>query len=431
MARDDTLDKEFTELEREIDAKVDSLFVEMEEAGPSQEQEDPWKRLKELFLTLEWEIEESTLLKICAEAEHLQSRFPEGALGTLLGWVAGASRRICGQGAEVDQEGTQLLSDLKDALFKVAEDPFGDPGPVLQPLRARVERFLVGEVEEAPTVTLEAVGGEDLFTQEMERGVEEEEIRPQERLLWREEALSAPAHSLASAQEAVVEAEQVGEGAPDVEPLEQIDRVKAALEECGRRLEGVLTELSDEDPLGVRSAFQTMAQRLADMARSLESVAGSLREQIQTLFSLDLAPRQPEPEPPPEPEGALEEVLFVSVSNRVFGIPLATVRGVFKVPARSVPQVVQLNEITLRDRTVPLVSLWKKLGLGRALYTFPKEEKRILLVASGSGEVGLLVDQVLARQEILVRPAQEEQGAFFKGIVSVEKSALVVDIEAL
>lgn len=432
MARDDILEKELTELEKEIEAKVDSLFVEMdEEAGSAQAQEDPWKRLKELFLTLEWEIEEGTLLKICAEVEHLQSRFPEGALGTLLGWTGETTRRISQQGSEVDQEAIQLLTDLKDALFQVAEDPFGDPQPLLQRLRPKVESFLVGEVEEAPTITLEAAGGEELLMKDLDRTVEEVFGAEEEE----EKFLLEPAMEPAQApQQSVQEQSSVPQGTEETaqlqpEPSEQIDMVKRVLSDCGERLQGVLGELSSEDPFGMKSAFQAMAQRLSHMASSLETVVSSLREQVQTLWSLDLVPRPPEPEA--APEGLLEEVLFVSVSNRVFGIPMSRVLGVFRVPSRSVPQVVQSSQVTLRDKTVALVPLWKKLGLGRALYTFPKEEKRIILVASGSGEMGLLVDQVLARQEILVKPLEQDQGPFFKGLVSVEKSALVVDIEAL
>jgi chemotaxis signal transduction protein len=431
MARDDILEKELSELEKEIEAKVDSLFVEMdEEASSAQAQEDPWKRLKELFLTLEWEIEESTLLKICAEVEHLQSQFPEGALGTLLGWIGETAKKISEQGAEVDQEAIQLLTDLKDSLFQVAEDPFGDPQPILAPLRPRMERFLVGEVEEAPTITLEAAGGEELLMKDLDRTVEEvfgPEEEEEQFLLETEPGPSeSPAASIQderAVQETMEEAVQLKS-----EPSEQIDMVKTALTDCGEKLQGVLKELSSQDPFGMRSAFEAMAQRLGEMASSLETVVNSLREQVQTLWSLDLVPKPPEPQ---ALEGNLEEILFVSVSNRVFGIPMSCVMGVFRVPSRSVSQVVQMSEVTLRDKTVPLVSLWKKLGLGRALYTFPKEEKRIILVASGNGEVGLLVDQVLARQEILVRPVEEDQRPLFKGFVSVEKNALVVDLEAL
>lgn len=431
MARDDILEKELTDLEKEIEAKVDTLFVEMdEEAGSVQAQEDPWKRLKELFLTLEWEIEESTLLKICAEVEHLHSRFPEGALGTLLGWIGETTRKISEQGAEVDQEAIQLLTDLKDSLFQVAEDPFGDPQPILSPLRPRVESFLVGEVEEAPTITLEAAGGEELLMKDLDRTVEEvfgPEEAEEEFLL---EPDVGPTKSPAVIKQDQTAVQETLREDVDLksEPSEQIDGVKTALTYCGEKLQGVLRELSSEDLFGMKSAFEAMAQRLSQMASSLETVVSSLREQVQTLWSLDLVPRPPEPQ---APEGTLEEILFVSVSNRVFGIPMSCVMGVFRVPSRSVSQVVQMSEVTLRDKTVPLVSLWKKLGLGRALYTFPKEEKRIILVSSGSGEVGLLVDQVLARQEILVRPVGDDQRGLFKGLVSVEKNALVVDIEAL
>ncbi len=432
MARDDILEKELTDLEKEIEAKVDSLFVEMdEELVSAQVEQDPWKRLKELFLTLEWEIEEGTLFKICEELENLQSRFPEGALGTLLGWMWETTKKIRGEADDVNQEDIQLLTDLKDSLFKVVEDPFGDPQPLLQSLRPRVESFLVGQVEEAPTITLEAAGGEELLMKDLDRTVEEvfeEEEEREEHIVLEAELEPARVSVVSSPQQAVFG--QTLEETPEekLEPSDKLDVVKVALSDCGEKLQEVLKGLSSEDPFGMKSAFEAMAARLTDMASSLEVVLSSLREQVQTLWSLDLVPKAPEPQ---APEGEVEEVLFVSVSNRVFGIPMSSVEGVFRVPSRSVSQVVQLNEVTLRDKSVPLVSLWKKLGLGRALYTFPKEEKRIILVRSASGEVGLLVDQVLACQEILVRPVDENQRPLFKGLVSVEKNALVIDIESL
>ncbi len=415
MARDDLLDKELSELEKEIEEKVDSLFVEMEEGALAAE-DDPWKYLKELFLTLEWEIDENTLGKIASEAEALQERFPEGATGTLLGWIAQMARKVADDVASVDQRDAQLLMDLKDALFQVVEDPFKDASGLLEGLRPRMERSLVGVEEEAPTITLEsALGGEmekEPWTQGLEAPLKEEEVPPVE---------EAPLKAV--------------EGIPEGERVqtleEQVERIKQSISECAKRFNLLASHLSQEDPLGLKAAFETLSSNLKGLAQSLAEATSALGEQVEALLSLELIPKPKEPESPPEAQARLEEILFVSVSNRIFGIPMESVRGVFRVPYRAVPEVLKLSEVTLRDKKVPLVSLWQKMGVGRALFTLPREEKRILLVDSQRGEVGVLVDRVIARKETVVRPVEEAQLPIVRGAVTVEKTAYVLDCGAL
>jgi chemotaxis signal transduction protein len=484
MARDSSLEKEFSQLEREIEAKVDSLFVEIEEGegAASSAGEDPWKELKEHFLTLEWEIDAEVLGKIATEVKSLQARFPDGAVGTLLGWLAQVTDRVRGQGGEVEQDSMKILHQLKEGLLRVAEDPFQDSDAILNSLRGKVERMLMGEEEEAPTITLDAVkGGVDgLLMEELDRTVEEA-LRPEEDdLLFSEEPeeeisfaedettvmqpVKRETPRMAAEPEApMVETDEqisweapppVEEarplvpsgivplapvGTPAVPTLEEegmgdLERIKRDLSSSGSQLKDMLVALrKTDDPLGLATVLGEVTERFREFSRRLEGLSGILDDQLRELATLELIPKQPEPlvEAPAEPEEAREEVLFMSVSNRVFGIPMASVRGVYRVPGKAVPQLVQMTEIQIQGRNVPLISLWKKLGLGRALYTFPKEEKRVLLVKSGTGEVGLLVDQVLARQEVSLRPVEGGERGLFRGIVTVEKNAYVVDIEAL
>ena len=475
MARDDIMDRELSQLEEEIEAKVDSLFVEMEEgegAGPSAE--DPWRELKEHFLTLEWEIDLGVLEKISQSVQRLRTRYENGSLGLVLGWMAQVAEKIKGCGTEVEKESIALLHQLKDGLMRIVEDPPKDPGMILDPLRGKVNRFLLSEEEEAPTVTVEAIRGEgDFLFDELDRAVEEALVE-EEPLLAEEPVSEAPGEAEGETVEfeglgveETVEPEigaeflkgleeEIEEGigreeaprrevlgvplreavpvsaqeapAPAVEPEEELEGIRRALAESGAHLGRFLDGL-EGDPLGLRAALQGVSERFRDLSQSLGGIVTSLQERIRALEELDLVRRPQEPTPEPQPNR--EEVLFISVSSRIFGIPIGAVRGVFRVPSKAVSQIVQAAEVELKGRTVPLISLWKKLGLGRALYTFPKEEKRVLLVASGTGEVGLLVDQVLARQEVTLRPVEAEQRALFRGMVTVEKGAYVIDIETL
>jgi chemotaxis signal transduction protein len=350
-----------------------------------------------------------------------------------------------------------------------------DPGVVLDPLKGKVDRFLLSEEEEAPTITVEAIRGEgDLLFDELDRAVEEalaeeptlaeeadlvglgdaeqetvilkglgteETVEPEIRADF-SEGMGEEIEEEFGGEEAPREEvprvplrEAVASVAPEApsaagEPEEELERVRGALAESGAQLQRFLDRLQTEgDPLGLRAVVEGVSEKFRQFFQSLGSIVAALQERIRALEDLDLVRRPPEQAP--EQQANREEVLFISVSNRIFGIPLGAVRGIFRVPSKAVSQIVQAAEVELKGRTVPLISLWKKLGLGRALYTFPKEEKRVLLVTSGTGEVGLLVDQVLARQEVTLRPVEAEQRSLFRGMVAVEKGAYVIDIETL
>lgn len=459
MATDDTLDKELSRLEAEIDAKVDSLFVETDEeggAGPAKE-EDPWRGLREHFLALEWEIDPGTLQKVSEEVRRLRAMFPDGALSTLLGWMERITERIQALGADLDQPIMKAFHRVKDALMGVIDDPSRDPRGVVESIKVDVERVLAGE-EEAPTITLEAIEEEEgLLFEEFDRAVEEalipEEVSvqgPSAPLEGRAsevelgelgEALEVPEEELRAGEPGMVLAEAVEEQvvsvpgeAPAAElpgaEVSDLDQVKASMVQASEEFERLVEGLQGGgDPLGLNALFQEALQRVQELSQGLGRISATLRGRIEALQRLELVP--PPPEPVPEPEAPKEEVLFVSVSNRIFGIPLACVRGIFRVPSKAVAQVVQMNEVSLRGRVVPLVSLWRKLGLGRALYTFPKEEKRVLLVSSGTGEMGLLVDRVLAREKVEIKPTEGDERSLFRGVATIEKGAFVVDMEAM
>ncbi len=455
MATDDTLDRELSRLEAEIDAKVDSLFVETAEgegAGAVKE-EDPWRGLREHFLALEWEIDPGTIQRLSEEVRRLRATFPDGALSTLLGWMDRLTERIQALGADLDQPVMKAFHRVKDGLMGVIDDPSRDPRGVVESLKVDVERVLEGE-EEAPTIALEAIEEEEgLLFEEFDKAVEEalgpeevtverpgvaqEEAAPEMELgalVVPEEEVAAGGPEMALAGAGEVEEEAVPEEAPAAGPpgaeVSDLDQVKASMAQAGAEFQRLVEDLRGAgDPLGLNALFQEALRRVQELSQGLGRMVEALQGHIEALQRLELVP--PPPEPVPEPEAPKEEVLFVSVSNRIFGIPLNCVHGIFRVPSKAVSQVVQMNEVSLRGRVVPLVSLWRKLGLGRSLYTFPKEEKRVLLVRAGTGEMGLLVDRVLARDRVAIRPAQGDERSLFRGVASIEKGAFVVDMEAM
>jgi chemotaxis protein histidine kinase CheA len=475
MASDDTLDKRPDQLDQEIDSKVDSLFTEEEGAQPEQaapaSEKDHLKGLKEHFLALEWEIDPGTLDKILLEVKRLRAHYSEGPLALLLGWMEQVAERIRAQGSEVDQDTMKLFHRMRDGFLSLAEDPAQDSEPIVNPLREEVERLFGPVEEEEPTITLEtAAGEEELLFEELDRIMEETPAAEGEPLAEEagvseiagergeipvalqetvedemvevsesvEDTALEAAEEFSWEEEAEIDvveepASEVVRETPDQDiEVDEVETIRAALAEGGGELQRLVEAFQGPDgPMGMTSIFEDAGARMRQFAESLQSTVVSLQRQIQTLQTIEYAPKPREAEPSREPDLGREEILFVSVSNRIFGIPLESVQGIFRVPSDAVPQVLNKNDITLKGKAVPIVPLWRKIGLGKELYTFPKEEKRILLISTGKGELGLLVDRVLAREDIALKPVKDEDRVLFKGLVSVEKWAFVVDPEAL
>jgi chemotaxis protein histidine kinase CheA len=484
MAQDNGRRENHGHLDEEIDAKVDSLFVEGEEQREGGVEDDPWKQLKEHFLTLEWEIDMDVLDKISQEVRVLRNRHSDGPLFTMLGWMDQTVDKIRETGSDVDQDAMKVFLELKDGLLRLAEEPFQDPAPILDPLREKVSSFIEGEEEEIPTITIEEpdeeeeqifaeldravdeaflMEGDEAFAMEetqmempldgedeselyketvVEEGfprhddVDETVLLGAEKTPWTKDE-AAPAEPYQSEETVMADrTSDVGDVEMPVTDTasvtDEFEEIRASLSESAKDLHNRLENFGrGGDPFGLESFSKEISHKILEFSKSIQDAVRLLEERIEVLNRLDLAPPAPAaPEPEDEPVVEREDVLFVSVSDRVIGLPMPSVRGIFRVPSAAMGRIDQSNEVILKGRTVPLVPLRKTLGLAKALYAFPKTEGRVIMVDSPEGDVGLLVDQVLARQDVVLQ-LEDEPKPMFKGRVTVEKAAYVVDIGAL
>jgi len=467
MARDDQIDKELHQLEEEIEAKVDSLFVEMEGALEEKEgsEEDPWKDLREYFYTLEWEIDAETLEKIASEVARLKTRFLEGPFAELLDWLAQVTERIRARASDVDQESMKVFHEIKEGLLKLVDDPKMDPTSILDPLRERVTAYLEA-LEEAPTITVDLAQEEEIFMEELDRAVDDA-IREYEEPGTVERETPAPAFEGPSLEAGLeettvqeesdlrVETEETtgvdqpqepvqptpppleepfegpGIEGPEVASAEEdpLSQARGTMKEGMDRIEAAVREFQElQDPLGLESAIKEAGQKLRSLVDTLLEGLDAIRWGLTSLQDVQIAPPS---EPQEEPEGPAEQdLLFVSVSNRILGIPMDRVRGVYRVPSRVSAQIRRWPTANLAGRVVPLVPLGRKLGLEKLLELAPKQEKRIILVQKDSEEVGLLVDRVVARQVVPMEIGKGESPPIL-GRVRMEKEASVLNVDAL
>jgi len=106
---------------------------------------------------------------------------------------------------------------------------------------------------------------------------------------------------------------------------------------------------------------------------------------------------------------AATEALLVRAGGEVFALPAAVVAGVRRLERPRSLEAPARETVELDGRPVRLVDLARALGLQG---TAPRAGGPVLLVAVGAQGLGLAVDEVLAREDVVVR----RLGAFLDGV---------------
>lgn len=106
---------------------------------------------------------------------------------------------------------------------------------------------------------------------------------------------------------------------------------------------------------------------------------------------------------------AIVSALIIGCQDQRFAIPQLAVRELVRVGAGSEHSVETLNEarvMRLRDRLMPIVDLHEVLGVGDRLNT-EETAAFVVVLDAGGRNVGLVVDNVLDTEEIVVKPLSE------------------------
>lgn len=98
---------------------------------------------------------------------------------------------------------------------------------------------------------------------------------------------------------------------------------------------------------------------------------------------------------------AIIDALLVRVSGHTFAIPLDAVSETTKIPEESISRVNRRDAVTLRGEVVALVHLADILGLPTA----PRPDKPLptVLIAVQDRRLGLVVDELLLRQDVVIK----------------------------
>ncbi|KAA0582291.1 chemotaxis protein CheA [Azospirillum sp. B21] len=99
---------------------------------------------------------------------------------------------------------------------------------------------------------------------------------------------------------------------------------------------------------------------------------------------------------------SITRVVVVEAAGALYGIPVALVGGIQRVPRAAIRAVKRAESVVLRDRVVPLVRLRRLLGQPEDVRV--RESDCVVLAELGDGPVALAVDDVGERADVVLRP---------------------------
>jgi two-component system, chemotaxis family, sensor kinase CheA len=102
---------------------------------------------------------------------------------------------------------------------------------------------------------------------------------------------------------------------------------------------------------------------------------------------------------------AIIPALLVRLADDTFTIPLATVEETIRIHRDEVATIEGVEVFYLRDATIPLIRLRQVLIMDGAEQDRP--ELFVVVVNTGVKQVGLVVDELRAQQEVVIKPIED------------------------
>ncbi len=129
---------------------------------------------------------------------------------------------------------------------------------------------------------------------------------------------------------------------------------------------------------------------------------------------------------------AIIKAMLVKSYGEIYAIPIETIRENLYINSKEVKTVQNQEVISLRQEVLPLISLQERLTGQSAAR---QEEIPVVVVAVGDKKLGLIVDELLGQQEIVIKSLSKVLGDL-KGIAGATvlgsgKVALILNISTL
>ncbi|MCW5205755.1 chemotaxis protein CheW [Desulfobulbus sp. F5] len=130
---------------------------------------------------------------------------------------------------------------------------------------------------------------------------------------------------------------------------------------------------------------------------------------------------------------AIIQALMVRVGKEKFTIPLTSVEETLRIFRHEISQIEGVDVIYIRDTTMPIFQLGRIYSIDRSQ---EEEDKMfVVVVSTGTQEVGLVVDELLGQEEVVIKPLADylRSGSGFGGatILGDGGISLILDIPEL
>ena len=108
---------------------------------------------------------------------------------------------------------------------------------------------------------------------------------------------------------------------------------------------------------------------------------------------------------------SVNRVMMFEVNEQMFGVSMDSVVETVKVKASDVQLIKNHPVLVLREKLVPLHCLREKLGF-RPKIKAKDEEQSILVVNTGNGEFGLIIDKFHEGIDVIQKPLEGVMAGF-------------------
>ena len=126
---------------------------------------------------------------------------------------------------------------------------------------------------------------------------------------------------------------------------------------------------------------------------------------------------------------AIIQTLLIRTSNHVFAIPMAAVPEIIRISPGDITSLEGFDVIKFRQETVPVVRMNEVFKLRNCEETNPKF---LVLTTAGVSTLGLLVEELIGEQDVVIKPLGEHvfesRGLAGSTILGDGAIALVLDI---
>jgi len=132
---------------------------------------------------------------------------------------------------------------------------------------------------------------------------------------------------------------------------------------------------------------------------------------------------------------AILPTLMIALGERTFALPLSNVKEIFELDTRKTNIVDGQLTVMVREKAVPVFYLNKWLMRAGETSKYGNGEGQVIIVHIGNRFVGLVTDQVVGQEEVVIKPL----GAMLQGLPGFAGStitgdggiALILDIQSL